>query len=54
MTEGLLEVGNLVWRSAKNALLNLHKQCWIVTGLLRSGLQKMPFEYNTGRNFEFV
>ena len=54
MTKGWGDVGNLVWCSAKNALLNPHKQCWILTDLLRSGLQKMPFEYNTGPNFEFV
>jgi hypothetical protein len=50
----MTEVGNLVWRSAKNALLSPHKQCWIIISLLRSGLQKTPFEYNTGPNFEFV
>ena len=54
MTKCWAKIGNLVWRSAKNAPLSAHKQCWIATGFLRSRLQKMPFEYNTARNFEFV
>ncbi|HXO98659.1 MAG TPA: hypothetical protein VN857_18865 [Chthoniobacterales bacterium] len=54
ITKCRAKVGNLVWRYAKKALLTAHKQCWIATGFLRSRLQKMPFEYNTARNFEFV
>jgi hypothetical protein len=54
MTKCWATVGNLVWRSAKNAPLSADKQCWMDIGFLRSRLQKIPFEYNTARNFEFV